>query len=174
MSRLLLIGLFGMLLVGCGVSSSDPPPLPTSAEAVAEARKLLVASEPPSPQSVIEVRQKGKHGDAVVVIGQIGGETKPFIEGRASFLLVDSSLKPTLECDCPWDFCEYRKADLAAARVSVKFVDALGKTLPVDAREAFGVKELSKVIVSGKVQRDDNNNVVIVGTGLFVRPEAKP
>jgi hypothetical protein len=89
------------------------------------------------------------------------------------FLIVDPSLKPTVECECPWDYCEYKKKDLAAARVLVKFTDGDGKTVNGEARTLFGIKELSTVVVKGKVQRDDKDNVVVVAERLFVRPEAK-
>ncbi len=76
-------------------------------------------------------------------------------------------------CETPWDFCELPKKEVAAARLNVKFVDADGKTLKGGAREMFGIKELSTVVVKGKVSRDDKENVVVVATGIFVRPEAK-
>jgi hypothetical protein len=122
---------------------------------------------------VIAVRKEAKDGDEVVVAGRVGGDEKPFTEGRAMFLIVDPSLKPTVECECPWDYCEYTKKDLAAARVLVKFVGGDGKTLQSEARKLFGIKELSTVVVKGKVQRDDKDNVVVVAERLFVRPEAK-
>ncbi len=139
--------------------------------ALAEGKKYLLPAEPPGAKGVIAVRKGAKNGDEVAVVGQVGGEQKPFTEGRARFMIVDPSLKPTAECDCPWDFCELDKKVLKAARLSVQFVDAEGKTLRAGARELFGIKELSTVVVKGKVRRDDRDNVVVVASGLFVRPE---
>ena len=120
------------------------------------------------------VRALVRHQEVeVVVAGRVGGSTKPFTEGRASFLIVDPSLKCTEGCDTPWDFCELPNKEVAAARLSVKFVDPSGKTIKGGARELFGLKELSGVVVKGKVSRDDKDNVIVVASGIYVRPEGK-
>jgi hypothetical protein len=172
------------LAAGCGTNGtsntnndpsrgSDQPKTKADPAAQAEGKKYLLASEPAKAQSIIDVRKSAKDGDEVVVAGQVGGSDKPFTEGRASFLLVDASLKAESTCDCPWDFCELPKKELAASRLSVKLVDADGKTVKHGAREMFGIKELSQVVVKGKVSRDDKDNVVVVASGLYVRPEQK-
>lgn len=165
-------------LSGCGGLIPDPEknpdPQPKAAPSVlAEGKKLVLASEPAGAKGVLAIRKDAKDGDEVVVAGQVGGSTKPFTEGRASFLIVDPSLKPTEGCETPWDFCELSKKEVAAARLNVKFVDAEGKTLEGGARELFGLKELSGVVVKGKLSRDDKGNVIVVASGLFVRPEQK-
>src|SRR4051794_21107581 len=83
----------------------------------------------PSARGVIEVRKEAKDGDEVVVVGRVGGSTKPFVEGRASFLIVDPSLKPAQHCDCPWDYCETPDEQRKAARATIRFADDRGKTL---------------------------------------------
>jgi hypothetical protein len=85
------------------------------------------------------------------------------------FLIADESLKPTAECDCPWDFCEYSKEERLAATANVKFVDDQGKTLPTGAREMFGISELTTVVVKGKASRDDKGNLTVIASGLYVR-----
>jgi hypothetical protein len=138
--------------------------------ALAEGKKYLLDSEPAGAKGAIEVRKESKNGDEVVVVGRVGGSSKPFTPGRATFLIVDPSLKPSTECDCPWDYCELSKEDLAAARINVKFVDAQGKTVQTGARDMFGIKELSTVVVKGKVSRDEKN-VNVIATGIFVRKD---
>jgi hypothetical protein len=165
--------LAALLVVGCGVSHTDTiPGNPTTI--ASEAKKFVVEKDPDGAKGVIEVRKGAKDGEEVTVVGRVGGHAKPFTEGRSMFMIADTSLKPTEGCETPWDFCEYPKKEVAEARLSVKFVDDEGKTLQAGAREVFGLKELSTVVVTGKVQRDDKGNVVIVGKNLFVRPEAKP
>ncbi|MFO0880987.1 MAG: hypothetical protein U0840_26995 [Gemmataceae bacterium] len=169
------------LSAGCGPSGGTSPspsydgqPRAKAGPAAgAEDNKFVLASEPAGVKGVIAVRKDAKDGEEVAVAGQVGGSTKPFIKGRASFLLVDPSFKPTAECDSPWDFCEYPMKELAAARLSVKFVDAAGKTVQSGARELFGLKELSSVVVKGKVSRDDKDNVVILASGIYVQRESK-
>src|SRR4051812_42869132 len=111
------------LAAGCGPGNTtnndaprggDQPQAKTDPAAQAEGKKYLLASEPAKVKSIIEVRKGAKDGDEVVVAGQVGGSDKPFTEGRASFLLVDESLKAESTCDCPWDFCELPKKELAA------------------------------------------------------------
>ena len=158
-----LIPLALVVAVGCGVSHTDPAP------AAPDLKQFVSGSEPSGAKGVIAVREAAKDGDEVTVVGRVGGHAKPFTEGRAVFLIVDESLKPTAECDCPWDYCEVKKETLAAARLSVKFTDDGGKTLAAGAREAFGIKELSTVVVRGTVRRDEKDNVVVVGKSLYVR-----
>jgi hypothetical protein len=174
MSRvsLCLVLCVAILPAGCGSPGGDEPPVVKAPPASLSAGKaLMLESEPAGGKGIIEVRKQSKDGDEVVVIGRVGGSAKPLTEGRASFLLVDASLKPSAECDCPWDYCEYPNKEVAAARLTVKFTDAGGKTLQGGARELFGIKELSTVVVRGKVRRDEKDNVVVLGQGIFVRPE---
>jgi hypothetical protein len=175
MSRFSLI--LGLFAIGCGVQTSDtiPPAKKAAPVAVAspEGQALMLPSEPAGAKGVAAVRKEAKDGDDVVVVGRVGGSSTPFTEGRASFLIVDPSLKPTAECECPWDYCEVPKKELAAGRLLVKFEDAAGKALPTGGRELFGIQELSTVVVQGKVRRDDKDNVVVLATRLYVRPDSK-
>jgi hypothetical protein len=160
------------LAAGCGPNGPAAPGAPKDdPAALAEGKKCLLPTEPAGAKGVIAVRESAKDGDEVAVVGQVGGAEKPFTEGRANFMIVDPSLKPTSKCDCPWDFCDYPKKKLDKARLNVKLVDGEGKTLRAGARAMFGIKELSTVVVKGKVRRDDKDNVVVVASGVFVRPE---
>jgi hypothetical protein len=171
MTRFYLL-LAAFALAGCGVQSTDTIP-PTKATIASEAKKFVAEKDPDGAKGVIDVRKDAKDGEDVVVVGRVGGAAKPLTEGRTSFMIADTSLKPTEGCETPWDYCAVDKKELAAARLSVKFVDDDGKTLQASAREVFGLKELSTVVVKGKVQRDDKGNVVVVGKTLFIRPETK-
>jgi hypothetical protein len=180
-ARYLALATLVALAVGCGPNGGTSPgpdggeqPRPKGTPAAsAEGKKLMLAAEPAGVKGVIAIRKEAKDGDEVVVAGQVGGSTNPFTEGRASFLIVDPSLKPTAECESPWDFCELPKKEVAAARLNVKFVGADGKTLEGGARELFGIRELSAVVVKGKVSRDDKDNVIVVASSIYVRPEGK-
>jgi hypothetical protein len=115
--------LFGLALtalsVGCGRTDPTPKgdgtnakvdPKEKKAADAAKARYLL-ASEPAGARSVIDVRKDAKNGDQVVLVGRIGGDTTPFTQDRASFLIADTSFVPCNEkaepeeSDTPWDFC---------------------------------------------------------------------
>lgn len=177
--RFLAPALLAALAVGCGADAphghgpgdkSKPTPAPVAS---AEGKKYLLDKEPAGVKGVIEVRKNGRDGDEVVVAGQVGGTAKPFTQDRAMFHIADTSLKPTEGCATPWDFCEYPKPEVAAARLSVKFADGAGKTIATDARELFGLRELTAVVVKGTLGRDGVGNVFVTATGMYVRPEAK-
>src|SRR5438067_1509941 len=143
------------LAAGC----SQPAP-PAADAPAAEGAKYLLAAEPAGAKPVKEVRGAARDGDEVVVVGRIGGSAKPWIEGRAGFLIVDPSFTPCSEkdgdsCPTPWDYCCDPKEELVKGMATVKVVDDRGETVPVDARRLLGVKELDTVVVRGRAKRDD-------------------
>lgn len=160
-----------VLATGCGPSpgSRDRDQPKADPTALAEGRKFRLDSEPAVSKSVIEVRKSAEDGAEVVVAGQVGGREDPFT-GQASFLIADLSLKPTVGCECPWDFCEYKPKEVAAACLFVKFVDEEGNTLRWGAKEAFQLEGLSRVVVKGKVKRDKEGNVTVLASSIYVRP----
>lgn len=142
----------------------------SGAEEPREAGPLL-KKEPKDAKEVAAIRGKAKHGEEVVVIGRIGGRQNPWIKGAAAFSIVDRSLKscdeiPGDTCPTPWDYC--CEADLAKSTVFVKFVGADGKVVKQDARKLLKVKELQTVVIKGTAQRDKQDNVVILASGLFL------
>src|SRR6059058_3468217 len=78
-------------------TTTEPAGLPSAA-----GQAFLLPGEPNGARGVIDVRKQAKDGDSVVVAGRVGGSSKPFTEGRASFLIADETLKPTEGCDSPW------------------------------------------------------------------------
>ena len=78
--------------VGCG----SRPPAPTAASrpvASAAGEQYRLAVEPEGVQSILQVREESKNGDKVVLVGRIGGDAQPWVEGRAAFSLVDLSAR---------------------------------------------------------------------------------
>jgi hypothetical protein len=161
------------LLIGCHPNSEPTGKSPVSASEADSARYLL-KDEPAGAKAVRAARQECKDGETVVVVGRIGGDPKPWIEGRAGFWIVDASLKTCEEnqenCPTPWDYCHMGKDDLRQNMATVKIVDDQGRTVPVDARRLLGVKEMQTVVVKGQASRDEQGNLTVLGTGLYVRP----
>jgi hypothetical protein len=121
---------------------------------------------------VIKVREESADADEVVIVGRIGGES-PWIEDRAAFSIVDSSLRacsdiPGDACETPWDYC-CETDKLPRATALVKVVDADGNLVKAGARELLNVNELSTVVVQGTAQRDDQGNLTVLARGVFVR-----
>src|SRR5436853_1418696 len=93
------------LAAGC---SQSPPPIANGP--TGDGGQYLLAAEPAGAMSVKDVRQSVKDGEEVVVVGRIGGTVKPWIEGRAGFQIVDSSVTACNEkegdaCTRPWESC---------------------------------------------------------------------
>jgi hypothetical protein len=172
--------LAGMAVAGCGHENTpaggDSTAAPANAipQAIADGSRFLAASEPAGAKGVRDARKDAKDGDDVVVVGRIGGEKQPWVEGRAVFRLIDSAFTPCSErkgdtCKTPWDYCCDDADELHKGMATVKVVDGQGKTVPVDARALLGVKELQTVVVTGKAKRDEGGNLTVLASGLYVR-----
>jgi len=152
-----------MLLVGC-----NPVGTPSLGETSnMEGSKYQLKEDPKGAMSVIEARIS-KETD-VVVVGRIGGDSKPLNPGKAIATLIDLKFPVTDECESPWDFCEVPDKQRKAAVLTVKLVDETGKPVASSLGNLFGVKPLSVIVVKGKAQRDEYGNVVVLATGVYVR-----
>jgi len=168
---------FGLMLVvlggfAIGCSQSSGPADANKGKASAEGRKYLLEVEPTGVRSLLDVRKEARDGDDIVMVARIAGSEKPFVDQRASFTVADLSIKPCPEsegCPTPWDCCCVPREDLVQAIAQVKFVDENGKTLNVSAKELLGVRELSVVVVKGKADRDEKDNLTVIANGIFLR-----
>lgn len=162
------------LVVGCVEEYPiDPAPDNVSGKTTVDGAAYLLQQEPSGAQEVIAVRESAKDGDEITIVGRIGGEANPWIDGRAAFTIVDGSLKacsdiPGDQCAKPWDYC-CETDKLPTARALVKVVDGDGAVVEADARKLLQVKELSTVIVQGKAKRDDAGNLTVLASGIFVK-----
>jgi hypothetical protein len=166
--------LAGLLALGCnsgsGSSERSPPVGPS-----AEGSRYLLASEPAGARGVADTRKEAKDGEAIVVVGCIGGDEHPWVEGRATFQIIDTSLKSCKDvegdnCPTPWDYCCTPREELLAMLATVKVVDEQGQPVATDARQLLGLKELQTIVVRGKAKRDDKGNLTILADALFIRP----
>ena len=166
----LLAALF--LFAGCG-QSTDPAPAVAISTPLPDAGKFLLADEPAGAQGIIDFRKQAQDNDEVVIVGRIGGDKNPWVDGRAAFMIVDTSLKPCNEiegdmCPKPWDYC-CETPSLPRAKVMIKLVDDQGQTVPTGAKQLLTVKELDTVVVRGKAKRDEAGNITVLASGLFIR-----
>ncbi len=166
-----LSGLMLVTILGCGPGHTPTLSAPAASQAGAQ---YLLAAEPAAAKSILQVREESEHGDEVVLVGRIGGDVNPWVEGRAAFSLVDLSARacsdiPGDNCPTPWDYC-CETDKLVKGKTLIKFVSSDGKPVATDARELLGVKELDTLVVQGKAQRDDRGNLTILASKIFVRP----
>lgn len=163
------------LQVAAGCSRPSPQGgAPAQGPAAPAPSEYLLSAEPPGARDVADVRKSARADEAVVVVGRVGGEVNPWVEGKAAFLIADTSLVPCNaragdNCPTPWDYCCDNDV-LKDSRLMVKLVDRDGQSLPADARTLLGLKELQTVVVRGRAERDESGNVTILASGLFVRP----
>jgi hypothetical protein len=167
----LVLALASVLGAGCGQGGAPSGP---SGKGDGK-EKYLLTKEPVGARGVKDVRQDAKDGDEVVILGRIGGDVNPWVEGRAVFWIIDPAVKSCKEtaddaCPTPWDCCCTPKEELRRVMATVKVVDDKGQTVAVDARQLLGLKELQTVVVHGRARRDDKGNLTVLADGLFVRP----
>ena len=152
-----------VLSIGCAKSPAD-------ATAAGAQPNVHLSQEPAGAIEVLDARDEAKDGEPIVLVGRLGGGLKPWIDGRAAFLLVDTRILPSCaegeqcEADCP--DCS---KEMLAASAMVKILGDDGKVLPVDARELLGTEEESTVVVRGIASRDASGNLSIEAEGVFVR-----
>ena len=157
-----------VVLVAAGCTDDKPAEKPPM-----DGTPYLLTSQPAGSLEVKELLSEAKDGDEVVVIGRIGGEKDPWVEGLAMFNIVDNSLVPCNEipgddCPFPWDYC--CDPNVAASRTLVEVVDKNGETVAEDARRLLSVTELQTIVVKGTARRDTDGNVTLIATEIFVQP----
>ncbi len=165
-----ILAVSGLLFsASCSRQTADPEAMTPSLSGL----NYVLSDEPAEAKGIINARKTAKDGDTVVVVGRIGGSTNPWIENRAAFNIVDSSLKACSDiagdsCPVPWDYCcETHK--LPTSTALVKIVDDQGKLVEEDARSLLGVKELTTVVLQGKAQRDPSGNLTILADSVFIQ-----
>ncbi len=155
-----------MGMVGCGSSQTAQDLESTVVES-----QYVVQIEPEGAIAVGDARQSVENDQAITLVGLIGGSTEPFVDGIAAFTIVDAKVPycaPEEGCATPWDYC-CTQDQVADNIATVKVVDENGKPVGKDARELLGVKELSTVVVKGKATRDEQGNLSIAASEVFVR-----
>jgi hypothetical protein len=178
------VTVFSMALValttGCQRPRQGPAPSASGPSATGLSKdKHVLADEPGGAKHIFALREEAsqvKDGEEIVVVGRIGGSKKPFT-GRASFTIVDASLKPCNElegdtCEEPWDYCCEPLENLARATLLIKIVDPDGKTFSEDAQTTLGLEPLQTVVVRGRAQKGEGGRISSLNaSGVFVRAD---
>jgi hypothetical protein len=160
---------FSLLAVGCGQTETAT----TQSTTVEVDTRYAATTEPADAVPVGEARSNSEDGQDITLVGVIGGSSKPFVDGLAAFTVVDPKVPYCADeegCPTPWDYCctqDQVKENIA----TIKIVDDSGKPISKDAREFLNVKELSTVVVTGKAKRDDQGNLTVAASKVFVRTE---
>lgn len=170
--RMLTSGLSVLCLVAVGCSQGEVSDTTVLNEGEgADAAAYVAASEPDGAIPVGQARDNTQDGDQVTLVGTVGGSKHPFVDGLAAFTIVDPQVPycaPGEGCPTPWDYCctqDQVKDNVA----TVKIVDGSGNPVAQDARQLIGADELSTVVAQGVAERDDQGNLTLAASRVFVR-----
>jgi hypothetical protein len=134
----------------------------------AELSKILASAPSGEAKAIQALRTSAKPGDEVTLTGRIMGNAKPFVEGRAVFIVGDPAvLTPCNEvpgdnCETPWDVCCDSKEDKKAGTATVQVAGADGKVLKEGLEGVGGLKNLATVTVTGKVAEGSSADLLLV------------
>lgn len=173
MKMFLSFGMLVVTLLSLGCESSEVAVTESDA-GQGSANQYVLNVEPEGAMPVGEAREKSEDGQEVILVGLIGGSTKPFVDGLAAFTIVDAKVPYCAAdegCPTPWDYC----CEMDAVQdniATIKMVDETGKPVEGSAKEMLNVKELSTVVVKGKAQRDDQGNLNVAASKIFVRTDS--
>jgi len=85
--------------------------------------------------------------------------------------LKDCSQNPGDNCTKPWDYCCETKKDILAHSATIRVVDDKGQPMKTDFKGRRGLRELTPVVVIGKVAFAEGQALVLNATGMFVEVE---
>jgi hypothetical protein len=162
-----------VLLVSCDKKSAPPAAGVSASGPGPELAAVLAAPPTGEATSIVAVRSTAKPGDAITVIGRIMGSKKPFVDGRAAFILGDPEVLtacnevPGDECETPWDACCDSPEDKKRATATIQVVGADGRVLKEPIEGVGGLKNLAKVTVTGKVAEGSSADLLIVNASAI-------
>lgn len=179
MRRLTLALLLVSSLAATACSDAQPTVEVTPTPGAALPDGFVLSASPGEATGVAGTKSAAKEGDTVTVRGRIGGNAKPLVAGRASFLLADTETIVACDkmpgddhCEVPWDYCCEDKAKIKDGTITVQVVGADGRPLATDLTSVPGVEAGAYVVVTGRVGPRPNQDVLVLdATGLFVTNE---
>jgi len=170
-----------VLLVSCDKKSAPPAAEVSESEPSPALAAVLAASPKGEAASIVAIRSTAKPGDEITVSGQIMGAVKPFVDGRAAFIIGDPDVLtpcnevPGDECETPWDNCCDSPEDKKRATATIQITGTDGRVLKEPVEGVGGLKNLSKVTVSGKVAEGSSADLLIVNaTAIGVAASGRP
>ncbi len=156
-----------LFLSAIAIAGCDKPETEASAPAQS-VDAWFVESPPASAQPIHVVRADARPGDEVTVSGKVMGRTQPFVDGRAAFVLGDTTTltpcneRPDDECTTPWDVCCDSKEDIREGTATIQIVGENGRVVAQGLKGVKGLKELSTVTVSGTVAESSTPEALVI------------
>ena len=131
-------------------------------------KTLLADTAPEGAVSVVDARKQGKPGEAIVLRGKVGGKMSPLSKAAAVFVLADEKAItscddiPGDECETPWDYCCADPDDIKASIITIQVRGEDGKVVRSSARGLGGMKELSRLVISGTIDETSTDEFMVV------------
>jgi len=164
LNRLFACATVLFLVTACGEKDS---PQVTDEPAIS-LNEFFISTAPANAEEIHVARESAESGAEITLHGLVMGRSKPFVEGRAAFVLGDRTLltpcneKEDDDCSTPWDVC----CDSAEAKrkgtATIQIVGEDGRVIAGDLRGVNGLVELSKLTVHGTVAEGSSVDSLIV------------
>lgn len=137
---------------------------------------ILAAAPGGEAKAIHVIRTTAKPGEEITITGRIMGNGKPFVEGRAAFILGDPEILtpcneiPGDSCETPWDCCCDTKEDKKVGIATVQIAGADGRVLKDSLEGVGGLAKLATVTVTGKVAEGSSaDSLVVNATAIQVK-----
>ena len=156
-----------IVLVSCGKKEVSAT-APTASASSAALSAVLAASPTGEPKPIHLIRTTAKPGDEITISGRIMGNEKPFVEGRAAFILGDPEVltpcneNPDDKCSTPWDTCCDSPEDKKRGTATIQIIGADGRVFKESVEGVGGLENLATVTVRGKVAEGSSADLLIV------------
>lgn len=175
--KLSVLGL-GLAFAFSSCSEEKVEPKKRSSASAPELEALVLKEMPINAIDITDLRKTATPGTPVTFVGKVLGGKVVFMDHLAVMTVGDPNLLTTCdlkggdcaECDTPWDVCCDEPDVIKANVVTVQVVDTAGKPVKSGLKGLNGLKELSEVVITGKVAKSSNkDNMIINATGIFVK-----
>jgi len=109
-----------------------------------------------SALSILETKKETLANKSIILSGYIGGRREPFTKGRASFIVIDNSIKKCDEkkgdnCPTPWDACCLDRRKLLQTILTVQVLDKNSSLLKGSLKGVGGLLPGKKIKVNGTI-----------------------
>ncbi len=151
-------------------SCNKETPASHAAPAVASEALLAVLSAEPKgeAQSIHVVRETARPGDEVTLKGRIMGNARPFVDGRAAFILGDPEIIsacsdiPGDNCSTPWDTCCNTPEEKKTGTATIRITGENGQVLREGLEGVGGLENLATLTVTGNIAEGSSTDLLIV------------
>ena len=150
-----------IVVMGCSKQPNKPEvskteaPEPAVSGRISQVLGAVVAEA--EARGIAETKPTLAAGDTVTLKGKVMGTMHPFVDGRAAVVIGDDTtinscdLMPDDHCRTPWDACCVASEILQAGTAMIQIVDAEGQVVKRGLKGIEGMRELSRMRVSGTV-----------------------